>query len=251
LYPENPSLPEWSVVNFAFDLNSTDSEEDSFDDCSQEPLQSIKEILEENDAEFRHRTCTKCKQSLPLSSFSKDAHTASGRRARCKKCTQESEDREKSNERTRKSRANNPERYRKRNRLNSRVFRERHPERNAVAKRLSRIKHWATTAVSRCRLRAKNENLPFGFTKEDISPLPEFCPVLGVKLIYDGKGERRCWASIDKIIPSVGYVSGNVRVISLSANWAKSDGIGDLFPVRLKRKSFVSAPDQPSLFDGL
>jgi hypothetical protein len=138
-----------------------------------------------------------------------------------------------------------------RNRINSRSFRKRHPERRISSKKSSRVKYWATTAVSRCKLRSKNEDIPFGFTKEDILPLPEFCPILGIKLIYDGKGERRCWASIDRIIPSVGYLSGNVRVISMAANMAKSDGIGDILPVKSILKPKPPIPNQPSLFDGL
>jgi hypothetical protein len=252
LYPETSHLLDWSVINFSFEPDTSSPDEDESEECEndQESPKTLRELLEENDMELRQKICTKCKNNLPFSSFSKDANTPSGRRTRCKKCTQESVDQKKSNERSRKSIANNPERYRERNRINSRVFGKRHPERKAAAKRSSRVKHWENAAVSRCRLRAKYDNIPFGFTKEDISPLPEFCPVLGVRLIYDGKGDRRCWASIDRIIPSVGYLSGNVRVISLSANWAKSDGIGDLFPVRPKRNPKKTMPDQPSLFDG-
>jgi hypothetical protein len=70
-------------------------------------------------------------------------------------------------------------------------------------------------------------------------------------LIYDGSGDRRCWASVDKIIPSVGYVSGNVRIISMAANMAKLDGIGDILQLKPAPKSKPPIPDYPFLFDGL
>jgi len=70
--------------------------------------------------------------------------------------------------------------------------------------------------------RASELGLPFNLTDADIS-IPEVCPVLGLKL-QSGSG-RPCDSSpsLDRIIPAMGYVSGNVRVISYRANALKSN----------------------------
>lgn len=51
--------------------------------------------------------------------------------------------------------------------------------------------------------------------------IPEFCPVLGLKL-QDG-GTQDDSPSVDRKDSSLGYVAGNVRVISLRANRLKSN----------------------------
>jgi hypothetical protein len=69
------------------------------------------------------------------------------------------------------------------------------------------------------KARAKKENFAFTITEEYLAALiPKFCPVLGIKLdgsIVDSR------PSIDKIIPELGYVPGNVAVISFRANSIK------------------------------
>ena len=58
--------------------------------------------------------------------------------------------------------------------------------------------------------------------------MPTHCPVLGMELNYLGSvgsgGEKPPnTASIDRIIPSLGYVRGNVVVVSWRANSLKKD----------------------------
>jgi len=70
--------------------------------------------------------------------------------------------------------------------------------------------------------RAKTKNLPFDLKHEDIL-IPEICPVLGISLAIS---EGKCSASspsLDRLIPELGYVKGNVRVISHKANTIKSN----------------------------
>ena len=71
--------------------------------------------------------------------------------------------------------------------------------------------------------RAKVKNLPFDLSIEDIV-IPEYCPILNIKLVV-GKGGTANPDSptLDKIIPALGYVKGNVQVISRRANVMKSD----------------------------
>jgi hypothetical protein len=82
--------------------------------------------------------------------------------------------------------------------------------------------------LSRCKYRAKQNNIPFDLTKDDIV-IPKVCPVLGIEikqLSMDDepkKGYHPNSPSLDRIIPGLGYVKGNVRVISARANLLKND----------------------------
>lgn len=65
--------------------------------------------------------------------------------------------------------------------------------------------------------------LPFSITLDDIL-IPEFCPVLGIRLEVGG-GDAA--PSLDRIIPELGYCPGNVVCISSKANRMKSNGTAD------------------------
>lgn len=72
--------------------------------------------------------------------------------------------------------------------------------------------------------RAKNRNLDFTITKDDIV-VPEKCPILGIPL-KTGRGARNyidTSPSLDRINNSLGYTPGNVQVISMRANRLKND----------------------------
>ena len=65
----------------------------------------------------------------------------------------------------------------------------------------------------------------FNITIEDIN-IPEKCPVLGIPLVLhkgEGKGPKYDSPSVDRIDSNLGYVKGNVRVISWRANTLKSN----------------------------
>jgi hypothetical protein len=84
---------------------------------------------------------------------------------------------------------------------------------------------WIHLSLIHARHRAKKKGLPFDITADDIE-LPEFCPVLGIKLVIgEGQNPRRNYASptLDRVKNEKGYVRGNVRVISARANSLKSD----------------------------
>jgi actin-related protein len=73
--------------------------------------------------------------------------------------------------------------------------------------------------VQGAKQRAKKYGLPFDITYKDIV-IPEFCPYLGIKLIPFSE-----WSSpsLDKIIPELGYIKGNIQVISTKANTMKNN----------------------------
>ena len=75
------------------------------------------------------------------------------------------------------------------------------------------------------KARAQREGLPFNVTLEhllSIYPKNNTCPVLGVEMIW-GSEDRSTSPSLDKIIPSLGYLIGNVCWISQKANQLKND----------------------------
>lgn len=72
------------------------------------------------------------------------------------------------------------------------------------------------------RQRAKKAGLAFDLTKEDVI-IPEFCPALGIKLCQGTRQEHDASPSLDRIRPELGYVKGNVVVISHKANRIKTD----------------------------
>lgn len=72
------------------------------------------------------------------------------------------------------------------------------------------------------RERAKKRGLPFALVESDIV-VPTHCPVLGIELRHGSPSDK--WSSpfLDRIVPSLGYVPGNVRVISWRANLLKNN----------------------------
>ena len=74
--------------------------------------------------------------------------------------------------------------------------------------------------ITSTKARAKKENIPFNLTEDDIV-VPEFCPVLGIKLISTNFNNR---PEIDRIVPELGYVKENIRIISGRANRLKNNG---------------------------
>lgn len=68
------------------------------------------------------------------------------------------------------------------------------------------------------RDRAKAAGLDFDLTKEDIV-IPALCPVFGVPMVV----KTRYAPSLDRIDATLGYVKGNVQVMSKLANRMKSD----------------------------
>lgn len=95
--------------------------------------------------------------------------------------------------------------------------------RNADARaQYSRVSREApeTLVLYRLRARAKSLGIPFALELADIV-IPERCPVLGIPLRFrrDGKrGPLPDSPSVDRIIPRLGYVRGNIRVMSNRAN---------------------------------
>jgi hypothetical protein len=74
--------------------------------------------------------------------------------------------------------------------------------------------------LQNCKYRAKKKGLPFNLTLGDLV-FPDVCPVLGIPLVMRSGSFSDNSPSIDRTIPSKGYVKGNVGIMSYRANRIK------------------------------
>ncbi len=95
-------------------------------------------------------------------------------------------------------------------------------ERKREYDRINRKNHPEKWMLKRTKARAAKRGVIFDLVKDDIV-IPEYCPVLGIKLEQGRNQKLPNSPSLDRIIPSKGYVKGNVAVISLRANQIKND----------------------------
>ena len=122
--------------------------------------------------------------------------------------------------------------YRKKNKEHlleqNREWHRNNRERNNLRAKQYKQEKPATIFVSQSRGRAKKLGVPFDLTEEYVLELiknSEFCPVLGLKLVYGGGRGKQMpdSASLDRVVGTLGYVKGNVRIISWRANELKKD----------------------------
>ena len=100
---------------------------------------------------------------------------------------------------------------------------------------------------SAAKARAKKNNLAFNIEISDIV-IPEYCPVLGIKLkrARGEKGPKAFSPSLDRINNKLGYIKGNVRIISFRANSLKKDAeIEELEKIILDMKSNLNPVFRP------
>ena len=140
-----------------------------------------------------HRGCITCKRVKPFSEFHKSApshRVAWPVVSSCKDCK-------------RKRDRDNWEEY-------SRVKKERlKNDKSAQARAM----------ITSIRNRCNRKGIEFSITADDIV-IPDLCPVLGVPLV---RGHRRFAPSVDRIDPNLGYVPGNVMVVSNIVNTMKNN----------------------------
>ena len=158
--------------------------------------------------EITERECTQCLVVKPAASF----YWKDGKRrlsSRCRECKA-------------RNHKENPARNCERSRDYYKANREAVLGRDKAARRAN----IAPELIGGAKRRAKRYGLPFDVTLADIT-VPDVCPVLGIALaVNDG----RCGPNsptLDRIVPALGYVKGNVIVISHRANTMKSDATLD------------------------
>lgn len=136
--------------------------------------------------EVKYKVCTKCGERKQLSEFHKNTHSKDGYRPDCAIC---------------KSKHN-------RTKEQAKVWHDTHIE-----------NHLITTA----RYRAKKKGIEFSLTIDDLK-MPEYCPLLGIKLERGTRKNKNAAPSIDRIDNSQGYTPENIWIISFLANCIKHTG---------------------------
>lgn len=86
------------------------------------------------------------------------------------------------------------------------------------------VHYYSVHMLGRARHRAKEKGIECNITVEDCV-IPSTCPVLGINIICGGPRDNQ--PSIDRLIPSLGYIKGNVFVCSMKANRIKNDATPD------------------------
>lgn len=78
--------------------------------------------------------------------------------------------------------------------------------------------------LSGAKARSKKRGLEFNLELSDIV-IPEFCPILDIPLIRNHNGGKpsKNSPSLDRVDSALGYIKGNVQVISYFANTMKQD----------------------------
>lgn len=72
--------------------------------------------------------------------------------------------------------------------------------------------------------RAASKGVPFAITIEDVEAIwTDRCPVLGIELLVGTGRQGAASPSLDRIRPELGYIPGNIQVLSLKANAMKSN----------------------------
>lgn len=170
------------------------------------------------------KTCTKCQIEKEFKFFSKDKTHADGYRSNCKSCISSYmkeyfvENREeitdKRHQRYIENREEELTKGKVRRTRNGHIWNE-NRKRKHEKDPLSNI-------VSCASRRAKKKGMEFDLKKEDLS-IPEFCPVLGIKL-YTSRGRPTANSpTIDRIDNSRGYTKDNVIIVSYKANTIKNN----------------------------
>lgn len=160
---------------------------------------------------MQHKKCTKCGGFKPLTDFYKSKRGMDGRRSDCKLCSLI---------------------YMKDRYCNEPGVKERmvaaSKKSKICLKQINPKREITKTLINHARARAKKNGLPFNITIDDIS-FGETCPVLGIPFVFGKDKPSHQSPTLDKLIPTRGYVRGNVCVISHRANWIKNNAtLGEL-----------------------
>lgn len=139
------------------------------------------------------KRCGKCKEEFDESNFFKNKRNKDGLYSSCKQCHQ----------------------------ARTKAYRQNNIAKNKEIQREYYVKTIPQKMLASAKKSAKKKGIPFNLELGDIE-IPDVCPVFGTPFAV-GKGRPEpTSASLDKIIPELGYVKGNVHVISHMANAMKN-----------------------------
>lgn len=133
------------------------------------------------------KICTKCGKNKPLSDYASDKHKNGGLTSQCNTC------------------------------------------RAAYAKHTRAKSPFAKVIAAKKHI-CKKKGLPFDLDENYLKSIYRpTCPILGIEMIQMNQDNPRADenATLDRLIPSLGYVKGNVTFMSFRANRMKGDSTYD------------------------
>lgn len=158
------------------------------------------------------KKCNSCKQVKPFEMFYKRKQSNDGYDFTCKECktTQykkyyNSEKRKEEYEKNRNKYLEKGKEYRKNNR-------EKCKESALKWYRKTKVENAAKYLYKYAKSRALKKGLEFTITETDIS-IPEYCPILGYKIIVGKGNDNKFSPSIDRIDSSKGYTPDNIQIV--------------------------------------
>lgn len=185
------------------------------------------------------RICRTCKKEKPLSEFNKDKRHSSGYATQCKEC-------KRAYDKARYEKIKEDPKFHAKKLEHSAKYRETHKEQikeystlyNARPEVIERKASWyqekmtnmskeerLKLMVKRAQDRARLKNVKFDISWEDVKHVT-VCPILEIPLNWGettNEGGRNIdTPSLDRIVPELGYIKGNVRIISNLANMMKN-----------------------------
>jgi hypothetical protein len=83
-------------------------------------------------------------------------------------------------------------------------------------------KYWLYRLLVQTRGRCARGGILFSLAQDDVE-LPDTCPITKRALLYVSDRRDNDGPSLDRIIPALGYVRGNVRILSRRANRIRQD----------------------------
>ena len=86
---------------------------------------------------------------------------------------------------------------------------------------MDKKKLWARRLWGKSKKRAKEAGIEFTIKPEDIN-VPDLCPIFQTPIAFV-KGINDSLPSLDRLNNDLGYIPGNVRVISWRANYIKKN----------------------------
>ena len=105
-------------------------------------------------------------------------------------------------------------------------YQREHKQRIRVNYEANKLANPIKELIRGAKSRAKKKGIPFNITQDDLF-VPTHCPVLGIPLITTFGESTDNTPSIDRIIPALGYVKGNVIIVSKLANRIKTNATPD------------------------
>lgn len=155
------------------------------------------------------KICTKCKIEKENTEFHKCSVNKDGLYKWCKLCKIEYD-----------------KEYRKSDKIQNLYKSEKYREKKKIYEQNRRLNSPEIIMFTWIKNRAKRMNIPFNLNPEDII-IPEKCPLLEIPIFIKPYKEKGSFCpnspSLDKIIPELGYIKGNIMVISMKANIMKSN----------------------------